>query len=224
MKTLNNQLVKRETNLPVLTSAAESLKQDLSCWKWSDEIPASATAMAVAALSQQWEPALRPAGAAFAMVQIRRLFSVLPAPIPIEGPDPLTEYVKALSNYPPDVLERAIDGVIRNHHWRNAPLIGDICNLCSIDPVYKERLDLQRRLGNLKTRMRQQDQAVERRAERLLWAPIEDNAPEPPSPQEIAARMVPRMPKEMTEIEAEADFKRRQARLNKQMKDAGIID
>ena len=139
-----------------------------------EDLPANVSQHLPAAIADA-EDALLPANPKFVMVMLDRLFAEFPMPdkAGLEG------WKRELSRYPADLIEAAIDEVIRTHVWENRPKIAEV--VTRIRPEIIERQTWKNKLGTalLKARMTERGRKESKAKGGKTWAEL--------SPEERAA-------------------------------------
>lgn len=127
----------REATQTALSDVTRWLEAQRNAWprKTSAERAASSLPTTVEHIEAAIMPLFAPAGSKATAVLLDRLFAVVPMP----PPDAMATWIKHLSEYPPDVLDRAIDVVIRRHRWNTPPLIGEVVEAAERDELHHER-------------------------------------------------------------------------------------
>lgn len=116
---MENQVTARNVPLPSVGANSMKVLRMLDGWITAHELPPGITPDLLYAAEADARHALEPAsGEAFAVLidrlfQFAETFSIKDAGIR----DAMKFYVEALDDIPPDLLERAIDGVVRNYKY-----------------------------------------------------------------------------------------------------------
>lgn len=119
---------------PRVSAAVLSTLRSLENWGIAETLPANTGNLGMALL--EIEATLAPAHPKSYAVLLDRLFASLPMP-PRES---LTTWRELLAPYPPDVLKRATDHVLRTHKWETPPKIAQVIEAAESDQFYRRRL------------------------------------------------------------------------------------
>jgi len=133
-----------------LSAAARLVRQQIAGWKFTDALPAGINESIVSVVEAKLREAMVPAGTKAAAVLLDRLFTVLRMP----SSDVLTTWLDLINGYPPGVLRRAIDGVLRRYKWNSVPRPADIVEQIVEDRDYNELIALHNKIRTLRLKLR----------------------------------------------------------------------
>ena len=139
-----------------LSRPARSLLATLMRWAPDNpndvDIPEQATMPVVQEAMDRLAAKMKPATEA----EINQLLSILSAAVPTFADETNAGvWVRYCRDFPPDVLERAIDKIIRTHRYNSNVLIADVVQRCEHDWQWIERKRWRRQLTALRDKMEQ---------------------------------------------------------------------